>query len=217
MTLPGSTSLNSYTFQITLLGVTPVVWRLVAVPGSLTLDRLHQVIQLAMGWGCSHPYRFDIAGRNYEEPPADGSREAVDPRTISLDELGLSQGSSLTYIYDSKDDWVHHLTVQGVAPFAATLSAPALLGGAGACPPEASGGPGGYAALLAALRTPDSPAGQDARERLGKVTDPEFWEPTGAAEQLPKIGAVASQRAADSHAGGKHSGGRSKKHRRGRR
>jgi hypothetical protein len=184
----------------------------VAVPGSLTLDRLHQVIQLAMGWNRAHPYRFDIAGRNYEEPPGDGALDAVDPRGVSLDQLGLSQGSSLTYIYDFTDDWIHHLTVQGVAPFTATLSAPALLGGAGACPPETSGGPGGYAALLAAVRTPDSPAGQDARERLGQVTDPGAWEPAGAAAQLPKMGPAAEPPAAEQQAGG-----RSKKRRRGRR
>ena len=212
MSLPGNTVRHSYTLQITLLGVTPPVWRLVAVPGSLSLERLHQVIQLAMGWSRAHPYRFDIDGRNYEEPPANRSREAVDPRGVSLDLLGLSQGSSLTYIYDSTDDWVHHLTVQGVAPFAPTLSAPALLGGAGACPPETSGGPGGYATLLAALRTPDSPAGKDALERLGTVTDPAAWEPAGAAAELPKIGPSTGQQG-----GEKHPDRRSKKDRRGRR
>jgi hypothetical protein len=190
MSLPDRNARHSYTFQITLLGVTPPVWRLVAAPGRLTLAQLHEVIQLAMGWQRAHPYRFDIASRNYEEKPrANWPSDTVDPRGVTLDELDLTQGSSLTYLYDFKDDWIHHLTVQGVAPFAPALDAPALLGGAGACPPEASGGPGGYAALLGALRQPESPAGRSARERLGPITDPAVWEPGSTAAELPGIGA----------------------------
>lgn len=216
MSLPGRTARHSYTLQVTLLGVTPPVWRLVAVPGSLTLDLLHRAIQVAMGWNGTHPYRFDIAGRNYEEPSAGGPREGVDPREISLDELDLSQGSSLTYIYDFADDWVHHLTVQGVAPCSPTLVVPSLLGGAGACPPEGVGGPGGYAALLTAMRHPDSPEGRKARERLRGVVDPAAWEPGDATEGLGRIGAGS-----DPHEAGRRSGdhpaGRAKPSRRGRR
>jgi Plasmid pRiA4b ORF-3-like protein len=214
MSLPDRTGPRSYTFQITLLGVTPPVWRLVAVPGTLTLERLHQVIQLAMGWGRARAYRFDIGGSNYGESTSeDGARGRIDSRGITLDQLGLTQGACLTYIYDSKDDWVHHLTVQGVAPSSPMLAAPALLGGAGACPPETVDGPGSYAALLNALRTPDSPAGQHAREQLGQVTDPAVWEPGSAAERLPGIGAPPS---GSSETDKPHSGGRSRKRRRGR-
>lgn len=183
---------HSYTFQITLLAVTPPVWRLVVAPGHLTLTQLHDVIQLAMGWERKHPYRFDIAGTNYEAARrAEGPAEAIDPGSVTLDNLKLSQGSTLTYLYDFKDDWVHHLTVQGVAP--STLAVPALLGGAGACPPEASGGPGKYAELLAALRTPDSAAGKAAEQRLGARTDPACWEPGAAATELPKVGTAAAR------------------------
>ena len=203
---------HSYTFQITLLAVTPPVWRLVAVPGRLTLIQLHDVIQLAMGWERRHPYRFDIAGKNYAaERQADGPTEAIDPGGVSLDELSLTQGSSLTYIYDFKDDWVHHLTVQGVAP--STLGSPALLGGAGACPPEASGGPGAYAELLAALRAPESPTGKAAKHQLGTRTDPTLWEPAAAAQGLPKVAPAAPEQSQQQQSPER----RSKKDRRGRR
>jgi hypothetical protein len=220
MSLPDSTGPQSYTFQITLLGVTPPVWRLVSVPGNLTLEHLHQVIQLAMGWGRARAYRFDIAGCNYGESTSeDDTRGRIDSRTITLDQLGLTQGACLTYIYDSKDDWVHHLTVQGVAPSTPILAAPALLGGAGACPPETVDGPGSYAALLDALRTPDSPAGQRAREQLGQVTDPTVWEPGSAAKRLPGITALPSDPSGTDkpHPGEHRSGRKSRKRRRGRR
>lgn len=187
---------HTYTFQITLLAVTPPVWRLVAAPGHLTLTQLHDVIQLAMGWERKHPYRFDIAGTNYEaKRHPDGPAEAIDPGSVSLDDLNLTQGSTLTYIYDFKDDWIHHLTVQGVAP--PTLATPALLGGAGACPPEASGGPGHYAELLGALRAPDSAAGKAAKQRLGARTDPTCWESQSASTELPKVGAATARQPAE--------------------
>jgi hypothetical protein len=160
---------HTYTLQITLLGVTPPVWRLVAAPGDLTLARLHQVIQQAMGWSDAHPYHFEASGQTYPDPAAvDRPAAALDPRRIVLDDLQLAQGSTVTYIYDLGDDWVHQLTVEGVAPPSAALRSAVLLGGAGACPPEKSGGPGGYAALLAA---------QDA-------IDPDAWDPVAAALRL---------------------------------
>lgn len=185
MSLSQGTAQHSFTFQVTLLAVTPPVWRLVAVPGRLKLSELHDVIQLAMGWERKHPYRFDIAGTNYETERPGRPADALDPGGVTLDALRLGQGSSLTYIYDFTDDWVHHLAVQGVAP--STLAVPALLGGAGACPPENSGGPGGYTSLVAALRSPNSDAGREAREKLGTLTDPSAWDAAPAAEGLPRV------------------------------
>lgn len=187
MSLSDGAAQHSYTFQVTLLGVTPPVWRLVAVPGRLKLSELHDVLQLAMGWERKHPYRFDIAGKNYEaERRPEGPAEAIDPQGVTLESLQLSQASTLTYIYDFTDDWIHHLTVQGVAP--SGIATPALLGGAGACPPETSGGPGGYSALIGALRAPTSEAAKEAREKLGTRTDPAAWDAAQAARELPQVG-----------------------------
>lgn len=213
MSLTDGAAHHSYTFQITLLAVTPPVWRLVAVPGRLKLSELHEVIQLAMGWERKHPYRFDIAGMNYQtERRPEGPAEAVDPSGVTLDELSLSQGSSLSYIYDFQDDWVHHLTVQGVAP--STLATPALLGGAGACPPETSGGPGGYSSLIAAVRSPNSDAGKEAKAKLGARTDPTVWDATPAAEGLPSLAGMQPARPAPKS---QQQENRSKKNRRNRR
>jgi hypothetical protein len=81
-----------------------------------------------------------------------------------------------------------------VAP--STLSTPALLGGSGACPPETSGGPGGYTSLIAALKAPSSEAGKEAKQKLGSRTDPAAWDAAPAAESLPRVGAIQSAPAA---------------------
>ncbi len=47
--------------HIELRGTKPKVWRRVLVPDTITLLRLHLVIQAAFGWGHSHMHEF-IAG-----------------------------------------------------------------------------------------------------------------------------------------------------------
>ena len=39
-----------YQLKITLKDVSPPIWRSFVVPASITLDRLHDVIQIVMGW-----------------------------------------------------------------------------------------------------------------------------------------------------------------------
>ena len=48
------------------------MWRRVLVPGGYTLDRVHRVIQHAMGWQDYHLHSFEIDGVQYGEPDPDG-------------------------------------------------------------------------------------------------------------------------------------------------
>ena len=47
-----------YHIRITLKGAQPPIWRRVAVPSDITLGRLHEVIQIVMGWTDSHLHQF---------------------------------------------------------------------------------------------------------------------------------------------------------------
>jgi hypothetical protein len=177
-----------YTFRITLLGVTPPVWRLIACPATQSLATLHSVIQAAMGWKGAHPYEFEIAAKIYREPAGTEEEKSVgDPRDTRLEQLGLVQGATVTYLYDKGDDWVHQIIVEGVAPSLGSPGLPLLLGGAGACPPEGSGGPGGYVEALKALRRPESEEGRAALAKLGGAVDPASWNPAEAAGALAAL------------------------------
>ena len=57
--------------RIELEGVRPPVWRVVQVPESIPLDRLHQVFQIAMGWEVSHLHEFTIGKARYLIPDPD--------------------------------------------------------------------------------------------------------------------------------------------------
>ena len=50
--------MNIARLHITLDGVEPSVTRTLQVPVTLRLDRLHLVIQAAMGWEDAHLYAF---------------------------------------------------------------------------------------------------------------------------------------------------------------
>lgn len=47
-----------YQLKITLKDVSSPIWRSFVVPASITLDRLHDVIQIVMGWEDCHLHSF---------------------------------------------------------------------------------------------------------------------------------------------------------------
>lgn len=68
-----------YLLQIRLLEIEPEIWRRFAVPASISLDRLHDVIQIVMGWTDSHLHEFQICTQK-----GDGM---MDPRKKNRDRL----------------------------------------------------------------------------------------------------------------------------------
>jgi len=46
--------------KVWLLGLSPMVWRRVHVPATITLRQLHGVIQVAMGWEGIHLFQFRL-------------------------------------------------------------------------------------------------------------------------------------------------------------
>lgn len=46
---------------VTLADSAPLVWRRLSVPNTITLAKLHRVLQAAIGWADSHLHRF-VAG-----------------------------------------------------------------------------------------------------------------------------------------------------------
>jgi hypothetical protein len=58
-----------YLLKISLLEIEPEIWRRFAEPASISLDRLHDVIQLVMGWTDSHLHEFIFGKKWYTEYP----------------------------------------------------------------------------------------------------------------------------------------------------
>lgn len=142
---------------VVLDGVAPTVWRRVDVPRSLTLDRLHLVLQGAMGWTDVHAHEFETVAadgsrhpRRYLPDDALGGVGAVDREaTMPVGRLLARPGDRLRYLYDGHDEWRHTLRLEQVVPAADDV--PRCVSGARACPPEDCGGPVGYGHLLRVL------------------------------------------------------------------
>lgn len=126
-----------YQLKVRLLGISPMIWRRVLIPASTTLHELHGVLQVAMGWDGIHLFLFDIYAVRY------GSFElhAANP-DVQLKEFGFRENERFSYIYDMGDHWVHEIRIEAINP-PLKKSAPACMGGSGACPPEDCGGPHG--------------------------------------------------------------------------
>ena len=63
-----------YELRITLKGSKPLIWRRVAVPADIKLGRLHEVIQIAMGWTDSHLHQFLLRDKGLKPDPQEMAR-----------------------------------------------------------------------------------------------------------------------------------------------
>jgi Plasmid pRiA4b ORF-3-like protein/SEC-C motif len=165
-TIPDPASLI---LKVELVGVDPPVWRRLAVPSHLRADRLHLLIQDAMGWQNQHSYEFANDEITLGDPGSiSGLVPADSERVIAL---ACEPGQGFHYVYDLGDYWIHTITVEEIRA-AGGDNQPAYLDGRGACPPEDCGGPAGYRRLLAAPDSPTDPGHEEATDWLGADFDP---------------------------------------------
>ena len=152
---PVPTEVRGFRVRLDLHGSKPPVWRRLELPGDLTLPRLHDVIQAAMGWCDGHLHRFRT-GKDHRSPyfvtnfDLDEGEDGVLEDDVRLDQLVAAEGDELWYEYDFGDGWDHELTVEAMLDEPPTTLR--CTGGRRACPPEDCGGIGGYEELAAWVR-----------------------------------------------------------------
>lgn len=162
--------------KVKLLGTAPPIWRTFAVPSGITLARLHDVIQVVMGWWNEHLHQFVAGGTYYGEPDADWDSEVIDERRVKLRDLLHKQGMAIRYEYDFGDDWQHELKVTKIGPPQEGVRYPVCLTGERNCPPEDCGGIYGFAELLDVIAEPKHNDHEDMMEWLGGGYDPEKFD-----------------------------------------
>lgn len=164
-----------YQITVTLLDVAnPPVWRRLVVSAGITLNRLHAIIQAAMGWEDYHLHVFEAGGQRYGV--ADPELEFSDERQCGLADLVVGEGAKIEYTYDFGDSWDHELLVERVLAAGDGDRYPRCLDGEGACPPEDCGGPGGYERLQEILADPRDPEHERMLSWLG-IDDPAEFDP----------------------------------------
>lgn len=188
----------AYTLKITLSGSKPPIWRRFCLPGAVTLDRLHDVIQIVMGWQETHLHRFEIAHRCYEEKSEESEADALNEGEYRLCDLVAGKGDRFTYEYDFGDGWRHVLLIEAVTrPPAGHGACVACLDGRRRCPPEDVGGSDGYAEFLSALGDPDHPERASYLEWCGGDFDPAAFDLDAVNLELAKYVRWARPRTVD--------------------
>ena len=164
-----------YQLDIRLAYIEPPIWRRMVVPGQVTLFSLHRMFQVVMGWENYHLHQFIVGNTHYGEPDPEYDDGMKDDRRVRLQKIAREEEASFVYEYDFGDSWLHVITVEEIEPWTQNSLAPRCLDGARACPPEDSGGIGGYEHLLEVLRDRRHPEHKELRAWAGAHFDPELF------------------------------------------
>lgn len=170
--MPKST-IDIYQLKITLRDSKPPIWRRVQVKSSITLPKLHQLIQIIMGWQNYHLHHFVVGDRRsrngshvmFYKPPSpfdmdflqdDNINTYLDKTKFKLNQLLKAEKESIIYEYDFGDSWEHLITLEKILP-PDPMSHPVCIKAVRACPPEDCGGIWGYMGMLEVLKYPNYP------------------------------------------------------------
>lgn len=181
--------------MVTLNHVEPKVQREIVVPSDLRLDRLHSVLQAAMGWENAHMHEFLVGGRRngvrigVPQPEFGFGTPVLSQKRYTLTQVAPEKGATFEYWYDFGDDWYHTIKTTAIlnadsVPESARL---VCLKARGACPPEDCGGPPGYANLLDIIGDPTHPEHEDMKEWIGGDFDPAFVDVDAINSALAKL------------------------------
>jgi hypothetical protein len=181
-----------YLLKVVLERVEPQISRRFVVPADIPLDRLHDVIQIVMGWQDYHLHEFEIRGERYgDEPdqPSEVKRDAM----VRLKDVVKRKNTEFRYLYDFGDGWSHLLTVENTN-YALDSNLPGLLclDGARSCPPEDVGGVGGYSEFCEAMSDPKHEEHEEYKQWYEGLSwneipfDPERFDPQKVNLELDK-------------------------------
>lgn len=175
--------------RIELMDVVPHVWRRVIVPETVTLAKLHQILQAAMGWTDSHLHEYVIARKHYSIPDPDWPAEQPmhDERRVQLKPFIEARVRRFTYLYDFGDSWEHEITVEDLLLPKETRPRLVCTAGENACPPEDVGGTGGYVSFLEAIADPQHEEHQAMLDWIGYPFDPGAFDLNAVNQRLARI------------------------------
>jgi hypothetical protein len=177
-----------FQLKITLLDIEPPIWRRIQTR-DCTLDELHDVLQVVMGWENSHLHRFEINGQVFGDPDLFEEDflefDMRDSRKTRLSQIVPKDGKRCRFIYeyDFGDGWRHEVLFEGNPDVQPGIVYPACLEGERRCPPEDVGGTGGYQEYLEALADPSHENHQDYLRWRGKF-EPESFDLNQVQRQL---------------------------------
>lgn len=140
--VPAKAATSVHRVKVTLHGSKPPVWRRLEIPSTLTLDEVHEVMQVAFGWYDLHLHQFETVCGEFTDPERDewGASDAGDEAQVAIAQVAAEEKAKVVYVYDFGDDWRHDIVVEKVAPAEPGVAYPRCTAGRGKAPHEDSGG-----------------------------------------------------------------------------
>ena len=176
-----------YQIKAALKEIRPPIWRRLEVLSDTTLEELHVILQVAMGWGNYHLHQFTIGGIEYGQPDPDYGSEVEDERKVKLNQVAPEENAKFIYEYDFGDSWQHTVLIEKILPVEKGKHYSVCVKGKRACPPEDIGGPWEYADFIEAVLEPAHPEHEDMLEWVGGEFDPDAFSIEEINENLKQI------------------------------
>ena len=107
---------TSYQLKITLVGISPPIWRRMLVPSTMPLCCLHDAIQAVFGWTDTHLHHFEKHGEYWGVPDDEDFEDLIDESKVALRKVLLGDGDSMAYTYDFGDNWRHKILLEKILP-----------------------------------------------------------------------------------------------------
>jgi len=132
-----------YQFKIRLKDISPMIWRRFSIKSNSTLEDLHYVIQILMGWTDYHLNEFIIKGKRYTIPNTIGgtSGGGIYKSDMQLEEFKLIKHEKFLYTYDFTAGWEFEVRLETINPRQNRKFYPICISGSGTSPDEECGGP----------------------------------------------------------------------------
>ena len=168
-----------YQIQIALKGSKPKIWRRLLIPSDTSLPKLHEIIQIAMGWEGYHLHQFEKNNICYSTKSIEddmwGGVDIVDYKRIKISSLLISEKDKIKYEYDFGDSWEHDVILEKITDVTEKPKHAVCIAGKRNCPPEDCGGIWGYEDLLEILKNPEHAEYQEMLDWLGDEFDAEYF------------------------------------------
>jgi len=163
-----------YQLKITILDISPPIWRTVQVQETFSLNKLHHIIQIAFGWENSHLYCFWNTDIPTTDPVLWGGGTTFWDKKVKIKDVLHEVGDSFSYEYDMGDSWKHLIVLEKFEDGGSKTVK--CLAGARSAPPEDCGGAHGYNEMIHHLHYPEEDGYLELLEWLGDDFDSERFD-----------------------------------------
>ena len=169
-----------YELHVELEDIHPRIWRKILVPGSIKLPKLHDLLQLVMGWTDSHLHSFQFGEKTYSAAYPDldelDELDMLDEKKKSLESAMNGSLDEFIYVYDFGDNWRHLIQPRLIGKQNTEWLYPLCIAGERAAPPDDVGSVTGYINFLEAIADPKHPEHQDMLTWIGGAFDPNGFD-----------------------------------------